>query len=76
MEPSPRPMGAGAGPLAACPQGFVQPLGLVAPLAPPTLGGMAEACSSVSHLSPLMPWAMQWAQSSKMCNESLLPWAM
>jgi len=33
-EASSRPMGAGAGPLAACPQGSVQPLGPIAPLAP------------------------------------------
>jgi len=51
-EPSPRPLGAGAGPLAACPQGSVQPLGPVAPLAPPSLGGMALACLSVGPLSP------------------------
>ena len=44
-DPSSRPRGAGAGPLAACPQGSVQPLGPVAPLAPPSLGGMALACS-------------------------------
>jgi len=48
-------MGAGAGPLAACPQGFVQPFGPIAPPAPPTLGGMAELNSQGPHVI-MGPW--------------------